>query len=123
MVKTETDNIKRIPDNIRNILQKSKTIAETQKNLKLSFITDNWIFEDLYSFDDYLNRIFGRIDENRYLKIYSKYEQINRDSINYNYIAELTPFSMWRVYILLNYIGELMFVNKDILLRWDSSIK
>ncbi len=113
----------RIADNIRKVLEKSKTISEVQKNLKLSLITDNWIIEDLYSIDDYINRIFGRTDDNRYLKIYSKYEDINRKAINYDFVAELIPFKIWKVPILLNYIGELIFQNKDILLRWDSSIK
>ena len=48
---------------------------------------------------------------------------MNRKSINYDFVAELIPFRIWKVPILLNYIGELIFINKDILLVWDSSIK
>lgn len=106
------DKETRIADNIRLILKGSKTIKETQDKLKANFISDDWRIIDLYSIDDYIRRIFENTDKNRYSNIYNKYSFISKNS----------NIDLWDIPILLNYIAELIFINKDILSRWDSTI-
>ena len=110
---TIRDKETRIADNIRLILKNSKTIKETQDKLKVNFISDDWRIIDLYSIDDYIRRIFGKTDNNRYSNIYNRY----------SFIAKNQNIDSWDISILLNYIAELIFINKDILSRWDSNIK
>lgn len=109
---TIRDKETRIADNIRLILKGSKTIKETQDKLKANFISDDWRIIDLYSIDDYIRRIFEKTDKNRYSNIYNKYSFISKNS----------NIDLWDIPILLNYIAELIFINKDILSRWDSTI-
>lgn len=109
---TIRDKETRIADNIRLILKNSKTIKETQDKLKVNFIADDWRIIDLYSIDDYIRRIFGKTDNNRYSNIYNKY----------SFISKNQNIDLWDIPILLNYIAELIFINKDILSRWDSTI-
>ena len=109
---TIRDKETRIADNIRLILKGSKTIKETQEKLKVNFISDDWRIIDLYSIDDYIRRIFENTDKNRYSNIYNKY----------SFIAKKSNIDLWDIPILLNYIAELIFINKDILSRWDSTI-
>lgn len=109
---TIRDKETRIADNIRLILKGSKTIKETQDKLKANFISDDWRIIDLYSIDDYIRRIFGKTDNNRYSNIYNRY----------SFIAKNQNIDLWDIPILLNYIAELIFINKDILSRWDSNI-
>ena len=109
---TIRDKETRIADNIRLILKGSKTIKETQDKLKANFISDDWRIIDLYSIDDYIRRIFGKTDNNRYSNIYNRY----------SFIAKNQNIDLWDIPILLNYIAELIFINKDILSRWDSTI-
>ena len=109
---TIRDKETRIADNIRLILKGSKTIKETQEKLKANFISDDWRIIDLYSIDDYIRRIFENTDKNRYSNIYNKYSFISKNS----------NIDLWDIPILLNYIAELIFINKDILSRWDSTI-
>lgn len=106
------DKETRIADNIRLILKDSKTIKETQEKLKVNFISDDWRIIDLYSIDDYIRRIFENTDKNRYSNIYNKYSFISKNS----------NIDLWDIPILLNYIAELIFINRDILSRWDSTI-
>lgn len=106
------DKETRIADNIRLILKNSKTVKETQEKLKVNFISDDWRIIDLYSIDDYIRRIFGKTDNNRYSNIYNRY----------SFIAKNQNIDLWDIPILLNYIAELIFINKDILSRWDSTI-
>lgn len=106
------DKETRIADNIRLILKGSRTIKETQDKLKANFISDDWRIIDLYSIDDYIRRIFENTDKNRYSNIYNKYSFISKNS----------NIDLWDIPILLNYIAELIFINKDILSRWDSTI-
>lgn len=106
------DKETRIADNIRLILKGSKTIKETQEKLKVNFISDDWRIIDLYSIDDYIRRIFENTDKNRYSNIYNKYSFISKNS----------NIDLWDIPILLNYIAELIFINRDILSRWDSTI-
>ena len=106
------DKETRIADNIRLILKGSKTIKETQEKLKVNFISDDWRIIDLYSIDDYIRRIFENTDKNRYSNIYNKYSFISKNS----------NIDLWDIPILLNYIAELIFLNKDILSKWDSTI-
>ena len=80
--------------------------------LKANFISDDWRIIDLYSIDDYIRRIFENTDKNRYSNIYNKY----------SFIAKKSNIDLWDIPILLNYIAELIFINKDILSRWDSTI-
>lgn len=109
---TIRDKETRIADNIRLILKGSKTVKETQEKLKVNFISDDWRIIDLYSIDDYIRKIFGKTDNNRYSNIYNKY----------SFIAKNQNIDLWDIPILLNYIAELIFINKDILSRWDSNI-
>lgn len=109
---TIRDKETRIADNIRLILKGSKTIKETQDKLKVNFISDDWRIIDLYSIDDYIRKIFGKTDNNRYSNIYNRY----------SFIAKNQNIDLWDIPILLNYIAELIFINKDILSRWDSTI-
>lgn len=109
---TIRDKETRIADNIRLILKGSKTIKETQDKLKANFISDDWRIIDLYSIDDYIRKIFGKTDNNRYSNIYNRY----------SFIAKNQNIDLWDIPILLNYIAELIFINKDILSRWDSTI-
>ena len=109
---TIRDKETRIADNIRLILKGSKTVKETQEKLKVNFISDDWRIIDLYSIDDYIRRIFGKTDNNRYSNIYNRY----------SFIAKNQNIDLWDIPILLNYIAELIFINKDILSRWDSNI-
>lgn len=109
---TIRDKETRIADNIRLILKNSKTVKETQEKLKVNFISDDWRIIDLYSIDDYIRKIFGKIDNNRYSNIYNRY----------SFIAKNQNIDLWDIPILLNYIAELIFINKDILSRWDSTI-
>ena len=109
---TIRDKETRIADNIRLILKGSKTIKETQEKLKVNFISDDWRIIDLYSIDDYIRKIFGKTDNNRYSNIYNRY----------SFIAKNQNIDLWDIPILLNYIAELIFINKDILSRWDSTI-
>lgn len=109
---TIRDKETRIADNIRLILKGSKTVKETQEKLKVNFISDDWRIIDLYSIDDYIRKIFGKTDNNRYSNIYNKY----------SFIAKNQNIDLWDIPILLNYIAELIFINKDILSRWDSTI-
>ena len=109
---TIRDKETRIADNIRLILKNSKTVKETQEKLKVNFISDDWRIIDLYSIDDYIRKIFGKTDNNRYSNIYNRY----------SFIAKNQNIDLWDIPILLNYIAELIFINKDILSRWDSNI-
>lgn len=109
---TIRDKETRIADNIRLILKNSKTVKETQEKLKVNFISDDWRIIDLYSIDDYIRKIFGKTDNNRYSNIYNRY----------SFIAKNQNIDLWDIPILLNYIAELIFINKDILSRWDSTI-
>lgn len=106
------DKETRVANNIRLILKGSKTIKETQDKLKANFISDDWRIIDLYSIDDYIRRIFENTDKNRYSNIYNKYSFISKNS----------NIDLWDIPILLNYIAELIFINKDILSKWDSTI-
>ncbi len=109
---TIRDKETRIADNIRLILKNSKTVKETQEKLKVNFISDDWRIIDLYSIDDYIRKIFGKTDNNRYSNIYNRY----------SFIAKNQNIDLWDIPILLNYIAELIFINKDIISRWDSTI-
>lgn len=115
-------NVTRIADNIRLLLKESKTIKQTQDNLKKNFITQNscvgninrfWCILDIYSIDEYVKKIFEKTDKNRYSNIFNRYALK----------AKSQNLDVWNVPILLEYIAELIFINKDILTKWDSIIK
>lgn len=110
---TEQDN-KRITKNIKKLLKNSITLKQVQNKLKRNFIKWDWKFNDLLAIDYYLDKINREVDENRYLNIYRKYD----DKVGFGFY----PFSFdeWTFSIFLDYIGELIFINKDILLNWSN---
>ena len=57
--------------------------------------------------------MFEKTDKNRYSNIFNRYATK----------AKSQNLDVWNVPILLEYIAELIFINKDILTKWDSIIK